>query len=204
MSEFDRSTIEHMLHIGNRMETLRDALFNCEEQLIHRLGVEFRAGEVSMEQAADIVYEIRHLLAPGWTKRCDEIFGPGIRKLMSRRTQVAANLDRYGENEPWGWRGECSIEWVKHPDGLTSEKFISWPRPMRGVSVVYLLHSIEGVALYVGSTQNFSDRLKAHLVDGKPAAFWSAYKCSTRESAYEIEDRLLKEHMPTMNKRRGR
>lgn len=202
MSNFDRSTIEHMLRIGNRMETLRETLFDCEEQVMHRLGVEYRAGIVGQSEVGDILHEVRHLLAPGWMKRCEVALGFPVRKLMSSRAQKTANEAMYGQNEAWGWSGSCSMEWTD--DGRPLERTVSWPRPMKGVSVVYLLHSVFGDPLYVGSTHDFSARIKSHLLDGKPAAFWSAYLCANREEAYVLEDRLLKENMPTMNKRRGR
>ena len=62
----------------------------------------------------------------------------------------------------------------------------------------------DGTPLYVGSTHVFAERVKRHYIDGKPVKFWQAYLCSDREAAYQMEDRLLKEHMPVMNRKAGR
>jgi hypothetical protein len=77
------------------------------------------------------------------------------------------------------------------------------PLPRRGQSVVYVFYDTANTPCYVGSTGDFPKRLKWHLKDRKPVVVWIAFPCSSRDAAYALEDCLLKQHMPYLNKRRG-
>lgn len=77
------------------------------------------------------------------------------------------------------------------------------PMPPRGQAVLYVLYDAFSTPCYVGSTGNFPARLRWHLNDGKPVTVWSAFPCASRAAAYALEDRLLKQHMPYLNKKRG-
>jgi predicted GIY-YIG superfamily endonuclease len=68
---------------------------------------------------------------------------------------------------------------------------------------VYVLFDAAGEPCYIGSTQNFRERARVHRT-GIAYERWVAYPCTDREAAYELETRLLKEHKPYRNKKRGR
>lgn len=76
--------------------------------------------------------------------------------------------------------------------------------PLEGTPVVYVLFDEDNEPCYVGSTQNLRARLNAHLTNGKQFVRWQAYPCASREDAYVLEERLLVERMPRLNRRRGR
>lgn len=79
-----------------------------------------------------------------------------------------------------------------------------YPVPRRGVSVVYVLFDMNNRPCYVGSTDDFKRRLKQHCREKADLARWMAYVCPTRDDAYQLEVKLLNEHKPYMNKKRGR
>lgn len=193
---FDRSSIEHLTRAGKRIETLRTTIRDTEEQIAHRMGVAVRFGTMSYDEACQVIAEVKRYLEPGWMKRWEEHSGLPIAK-MNHAISADGRLDpRFERNETWGWSGTYSH------DGYPSKT--SFPRPAKGVSVVYILFAGDGTPLYVGSTHVFAERVKRHYIDGKPVKFWQAYLCSDREAAYQMEDRLLKEHMPVMNRKAGR
>jgi GIY-YIG catalytic domain-containing protein len=73
------------------------------------------------------------------------------------------------------------------------------PRPPKGQAVVYVLFSARGRAVYVGSTDNFLARMKAHQASGKRWTTWTALPCADREEAYDVEAEYLDEYMPQLN-----
>lgn len=76
--------------------------------------------------------------------------------------------------------------------------------PANGACVVYVLYDTPNEPCYVGSTQNIRARLKRHRMDGKEFAWWSAFGCADREAAYRLEERLLSEWQPYLNRKRTR
>lgn len=89
------------------------------------------------------------------------------------------------------------------PDWVSYTPSDENPMPRRGQSVVYIFYDATNTPCYVGSTGDFSARLKRHLRDKKPIRVWVAYPCASREEAYALEDRLLKECKPYLNKKAG-
>lgn len=74
-------------------------------------------------------------------------------------------------------------------------------RPPTGQAVAYVLYDgLEPV--YIGSTGHFSARLARHRRD-KTFDRWTAYPCADREAAYLLEDQLLAERFPPLNRRRS-
>lgn len=137
-------------------------------------------------------------------------YGPGFgtfwdqnmpRELSYSRVRHAAAKQRhwrkkYEANQPNGpaagtWVGTFPIE---------SDQ----PMPMWGEAVVYVLFDLNNDPCYVGSTETFTTRLRTHQREKLGLARWMAYRCADREDAYRLEDKLLKEHKPHMNKKRGR
>jgi hypothetical protein len=85
----------------------------------------------------------------------------------------------------------------------------TWPLhggsfPSYGMCVVYVLYDHANAPCYVGSTQNLKVRLKWHAGDGKAFRQWTAFRCADRAAAYALEDRLLAEHKPYLNKKAAR
>lgn len=67
-----------------------------------------------------------------------------------------------------------------------------------------MLFDEANVPCYVGSTKRLSDRLRQHKKDGKPFVRWQAHPCRDRDHAYELEVRLLEQHLPYLNKKASR
>ncbi len=98
----------------------------------------------------------------------------------------------HSPNGPAGsWFGECPLN-----DGE--------PLPPKWTCVVYVLFDHENVPCYVGSTNQFRQRVKRHAYDGKRFVRWVAYPCADREAAFDLEVKLLAEHKPYLNVKAGR
>ncbi|MFD9517949.1 GIY-YIG nuclease family protein [Streptomyces sp. NPDC059979] len=99
---------------------------------------------------------------------------------------------------------------LKPPNGPQDTWIGEWPlpedapTPLRGVAVVYVLFDAVNVPCYVGSTDQFRTRMNKHTKDNKAFARWQAHPCPTREDAYTMEDRLLKERLPHLNRKASR
>lgn len=103
----------------------------------------------------------------------------------------AVRQQRQDEND------ETGVGWLgTYPLGMND------PRPGRGVPVVYVLY-LDVEPIYAGSSDYFTGRLAAHRRDDKDFNRWRATACADRAAAYALEDRLLKQHLPTLNRRRG-
>jgi predicted GIY-YIG superfamily endonuclease len=76
--------------------------------------------------------------------------------------------------------------------------------PARGRCVVYVLYDAAGQPCYVGSTQHLLVRLQSHRHNGKAFTSWTASACADREAAYQLEERLLSEYQPYLNRKRSR
>jgi predicted GIY-YIG superfamily endonuclease len=111
------------------------------------------------------------------------------------------DLRLYRPNDPQsgGWVGTFSTEGLKF-----NESPISRPRPSNGQAVVYVLYGPDLSPIYCGSTCHFHNRLKWHQSDGKVFVAWRAVPYDDRESAYQAEDRLLKESCPPRNRKASR
>ncbi|MBL1120211.1 GIY-YIG nuclease family protein [Streptomyces sp. 110] len=72
------------------------------------------------------------------------------------------------------------------------------------MGVVYALFDARNDPCYLGSTDQFRTRIGKHVKDGKVFTSWQAYPCPDREAAYVLEDRLLKERLPSLNKKASR
>lgn len=190
----DRSTLDEMVRYTSRINTLRSRLSDAEGQLLHRWGHAYRAGLVSEDEVVDAAMEVAtggHL-PPGWVARWNDAFGFDVRAMVYQRSYQAKNAARAEQNAGHGWTGTCG------------ESGTSFPRPPKGQPVVYVLFDAAAEPLYVGSTQDLAERIKAHRRDGKPVAYWRAVPYATREDAYAAEDEMLRAVMPKMNRKAGR
>lgn len=190
----DTSTLEEMVRYTSRISTLRARLGDAEGQLLHRWGSAYRAGLVSEDEIVDAAMAVASggHLPSGWVARWNEAFGFDVRALVYQRNYQAKHAARAEQNAGHGWTGT-------YGDAGTS-----FPRPPKGQSVVYVLYNAALEPIYVGSTQDFPERMKAHRRDGKPVAYWRAVPYSTREEAYAAEDAMLREVKPEMNRKAAR
>lgn len=179
-----RSTLQHICLIQDKEARLAGARHRSLQQMLHRIGSDYRTGRISQWQLCAVLMEIRNLEMPGKMKAWNQIVGVPWNRLV----QLAKQLP----NGPEGsWAGEYPIP-------------SSAPRPLKGIAVVYVLFDGSNVPCYVGSTSNLGARLTAHERDGKRFVRWTAYPCTDREHAYQLEDRLLRQHKPYLNRKASR
>lgn len=200
-----RSTLDEMKRYGARLAVLQQRMDAAEEQVTHRLGLEYRAGRITRDDVIAVLAEVRPHLTTGWTNRWAEQIGFDVLAHARSLESLARYSERNAQNIEGGWEGSCYVadEAVVTPGGRT-HYVVSNPRPVKGHAVVYVLYDADLEPLYVGSTGEFPARMKAHLRAGKPARWWRAYLYPDREAAYVAEVEMLKAVMPKMNRRAGR
>ncbi len=99
---------------------------------------------------------------------------------------------------------------MQAPNGPEGTWTGSWPcskaepYPLRGVAVVYVLFDANNQPAVSAARNQFRTRMGKHVKDGKVFTHSQAYPCPSRDHAYELEDRLLKERLPDLNKRANR
>lgn len=83
----------------------------------------------------------------------------------------------------------------------------SWPPaatdgPTKGVPVVYIVWDDEDTVAYVGSTEQFPQRMRAHNESRRSLSWvrWEARECDSRAAAYVLEARAIDEHRPYQNR----
>lgn len=182
------STLQHAQLIQRRIDRLLEARDDAMSQVAHRAGLAYTAGEITLGKYAEIYQLARDVIrdgdkrtAAGWS-----IVWIDARKVNAFLHSQAAGM--FDQNESYGWSGPA-------PLGLA-------PRPPDGQAVVYVLYA-DAEPVYVGSTFKFANRIRLHRQD-KAFTRWIAYPCRDRGAAYQLEERLLAEHMPGLNRRRGR
>lgn len=193
------ATLFHIGLIQSKIDKLIQAMLDAEAQVLHRAGRDYEAGLLSIDDLYALYKRYRDLVwretAPG---RRDYYFRPTFGYVWNVNVQVRGDMlphlvrqaKLHRRNGPDGtWQGE-------YPLGDA-------PRPPDGQSVVYVLYDDANVPCYVGSTERFKSRLRQHARD-KKFARWAAYPCDDREAAYQLEERLLREHKPYLNKRASR
>lgn len=178
-------TLQHIKLISAKREALVAKQLEAEAQLIHAVSREWRNGNLTLLELADVYEEYRQTSDPGYSKRWNEAAPVLADALLRVRKDVSS---RYAPEPETGWYGIF-------PLGELSAR----PRP--GVCVVYVLFDGNNVPCYVGSTNNLAARMKAHHKDGKRFGKWQARSCSSRADAYALERRWLAQYMPYLNKR---
>lgn len=183
------STLQHIDLLTGKRWKLIYAQAKAEEQVIHRAAVDYRAGHLDIEGLFDVYEYLKPRAVEGFRARWN-IHMPDEAKSRVIRHSVYRKR-RFTPDDDGVWRGAF-------PFG-TTERY-----PPTGTSVVYVLFDDANAPCYVGSTADFCARAKAHHKDGKPFVRWMAYPCTDREAAYDLEARLLREHMPYLNRKAGR
>lgn len=178
------STLQHIENLYDRAEMLTERRLDAEEQMLHRASAAFRTGRLDAVGLYEIYEQYKALQIPGRMARWNAV--------MPIKWQQMHNAVRWQPNEMTGtWSGTWPLSDRDH-------------RPAPRVSVVYVLFDAHNEPIYVGSTADFRIRLKAHAKDGKPFVRWQAYPSADREAAYLLEDRLLRERKPRLNRKASR
>lgn len=178
------STLQHIRLIQEKEQRLAEARKGALAQALQRIGSDYRTGRITQHQLCTALVAIQGLEMSGRMNAWDEIVGVSWKRLA----QMAKQLP----NGPEGsWVGEYPMA-------------VDAPRPIYGVSVVYVLFDEANEPVYVGSTEQFSPRMTAHKKSGKRFVRWQAHPCRDREHAYRLEDRLLKQHKPRLNRKASR
>ncbi|WP_068924976.1 GIY-YIG nuclease family protein [Planobispora rosea] len=179
------ATLQHIELIARKRDKLLAAQLDAENQVLYRAASDYAAGRLSPDGLAEIYQRYRAVIAtderPSMTQVWNENVPVSIAQLKAR-ISPQPNIDGT-------WRGVYPFadDW----------------RPPLGQSVVYVLYDADNIPCYVGSTQEFSTRLNNHARD-KAFTAWTAYPCTDREAAYQLEDRLLKERKPYLNRKASR
>lgn len=183
------ATLQHIDLISARIATLTQAQIEAEEQVIHRLAVDYRAGRIDIEQLYERYLWLRDRAAAGFWKRWNWAMPHAATTKQIRH--VVLRIRRHTPDPDGNWRGA-------YPFG-DADRYPTTPTP-----VVYVLFDDANEPCYVGSTDDFRGRARAHAKDGKRFARWLVYPCTDREAAYELEERLHREHLPYLNRKVGR
>lgn len=185
------ATLQHITLLSEKRERLRVGQIAAEEQFLHRAGQIYTAGGMSEVELAYLYRAFSKVAVVGFMKRWEAIapVHPGRMQHILRHIKT---LDRHAPNMPDGtWRGPWPLERGDHV-------------PAYDTCAVYVLYDQANVPCYVGSTLNLGARLKDHAKDGKAFVWWTACQCTDREAAYRLEEKLLNEHKPYLNKKRWR
>lgn len=191
--ESARTTFEHIERVRAKRDRLEVAQREAEAQLLESIRRAWELQEIDLEGLYELYNQFRDLSDPGYGKRWNATMPISYGSLRH-----AVQDFRYRQQPRWkpnGPHGSYTGTWPLEENA---------PRPMNGQSVVYVLYDAKTTPCYVGSTDQLYYRLKAHWADGKEFEQWVAFPCDDREAAYALEDRLLKEHQPYLNKRAGR
>lgn len=178
------ATIQHVEMLREKEQKLEAARHEAENQFLHRVGSAFRCGEINHAQLIAVFDRYRTLSVVGRATRWDNH--------IDIQWKSMAHLARQIPNGPEGsWIGEYPF---------TEDT----SAPKSDIAVVYILFDADNDPCYVGSTSAFRTRMAHHRRDGKQFVRWQAHPCRDREHAYELEDRLLKEHLPRLNQKASR
>lgn len=178
------ASIQHIELIREKEAKLKAAREEAESQVLHRVGTAYHAGDIDERQLLAVFERYRQLGGSGGYMRWNK----NVRVTWHQMLKIRLSFTN-GPEGTWIGRYPCAAE---------------DPAPRQGTNVVYVLYGTDNEPCYVGSTNNLRVRLKAHARDGKDFVRWQAYRCRDREHAYELEDRLLREHKPYLNRKVGR
>lgn len=178
------ATLQHLELLRRKRDQLQASQLDAEEQHLHRIACAYSAGLIGMDGLATAYTEYKAVTDPGYSHRWNVVI-----PVSAARIQSHIKIRSYRQpNGPHGtWEGPFPF------GGETT--------PGEGISVVYILFDAANVPCYVGSTRYFRKRTHQHADEGKRFVYWRAYPCDSRAAAYALEDRLLREYKPYLNKR---
>jgi hypothetical protein len=180
-----QATIQQIEMLVARQAKLAALQSEAEAQMLHRLGTAFKQGRITDAQFVAVFKQYGQMGIPGRSRRWLENTGITWGFMLHKV--------KYGQ--PNGTEGTWIGTWPLATDAVA---------PLSGVPVVYVLFGPDNEPCYVGSSAQFRQRIRQHAKDGKIFTSWQAYPCQDREHAYELEVRVLRERMPSQNKRAGR
>lgn len=183
-----QATLQHVGLVARKRMILEEAQLAGEEAFCVAVARAYDTGAIGVNELIEAYTEYRSYGISGFARRWDEVVPVTAHAINGLRYRLKA-----GPNGPFGsWEGEG--------DRIEREQ----TRPPNGLSVVYVLYDGHLDPCYVGSTNQFTGRLSGHRNAGKVFSSWRAFPCNDRDDAYSVEDRLLKEYLPYLNKRAGR
>lgn len=176
------ASLQHIALLRDREQHLARIREEAQAELLHHIGSAYNCGQIDDHKLSELFEAVKAARIP--LSKWDQHVGVPWRKMPY--------LVLYRPNGPEGsWVGT----WPLTP---------SAPRPTDGKPVVYVLYDASNEPCYVGSTAHFAIRLGAHAKDGKAFVRWQAHPCRDREDAYALEDRLLRERLPQLNRKASR
>lgn len=182
------ASFQHIQLVSDKRERLITAQLDAENQVLHRIATDYRAGRITKDDLCEIWLEFREIAMSGYSKRWKAAMPEASVGHLHAYLKRRETDHLYAPDDDGNWRGEYPIP-VNHP------------YPRTGTNVVYVLYDADNVPCYVGSTKKFHTRLTHHARDGKVFVRWLAYPCKSRADAYALESRLLRERKPYLNKR---
>jgi len=195
MEEFLRypelaATAGHLAVVQRKLDLLNRAKQDAWAQVLTATARLYAAGDLRADDLVRLLDEMRTWYGPGFSKTWDRVFtGPVAAKSVRHLAGRERRLRR--DEAIRTWEGTFPL------DGQLV--------PGAGVPVVYVLFDELNEPVYVGSTECFWTRMSGHHIRREHRIdFWVAYRCNDREHAYEVEERLLAEHKPRLNKRTTR
>lgn len=197
------ASVQHLDLLGQSISRVEDRLATLKQARAQTLAQIAQASKrISRERGWDsaamlALYE--SLNGPGFFSAWKAAGLPHPQRLRHN----VETADRHRPNDPasGGWVGEWE---VRDESWGSVGRIVNGSYPRRGVPVVYVLYGADASPVYCGSSKNFDTRLAAHHRDGKVFAAWRAVPCADRAQAYALEDRLLKQSCPPLNRRAGR
>lgn len=178
------SNLQHIQIIQRKEARLAETRYETYAQTLHRIATAYRTGDIDRVQLCAALEVIRSgIEMPMRMKMWNEIVGVPWNRLVQFSKQLP--------NGPEGsWVGEYPFT-------------AATVAPLAGIAVVYVLFDEANTPCYVGSTQKFRTRLNSHGRD-KQFTRWQAHPCRDREHAYQLEDQLLRQHKPYLNRKASR
>jgi hypothetical protein len=183
-----RATAGHIDLVQSKLDKLHAVRGDSWAQILTAVARMYRANEVNTTQLQQFHRDMRHSYGPGFSKIWDKHIPVSSNRLhhvaaRDRRVDAQRGMQSWSGTFPFGDQNV----------------------PMDTIAVVYVLFDRSNVPAYVGSSEQFKTRAKAHLRTHPDVfAYWTAYRCDDREAAYVLEVRLLRENLPYLNRKASR
>lgn len=179
------ATEQHLDLLVAKRDKLNALIIQAEEQFALSVYREWQSGALTWDDLNDAYEKLRTNGISNFSRRWAAAGLPRVNEIQHQVRYNRTPKDGY-------WHGR--YPWSTKDVGI----------PPKGTSVVYVLFDAALDAIYVGSTQHFTSRMRRHHLDGKHFTSWVAHPCDSREHAYELEAQFLAQYMPSLNVKRGR
>lgn len=182
MTDID-TLIDQVLIVDEQIEQLRQVRERLWATILGHVGIEYQAGNITVDQLI------------GFADACREVYGPGYTRVWNRYIPEQPSSLRLRSHHRSSMLSNDSGQWGGPRTGLQH-------RPAAGQSVVYVLTDHIGQVLYIGSTENLSKRLSEHREKAR-WTFWLALEVANRGAAFDLEEKLISAWNPPLNRRTG-